>query len=466
MFYLKYPRRVSSAEIGWIPTLSNLFRRFSQHTRPPSPSTPSSATPSSATCSPSSVHPPSHHLLYRGFGFDRLSECTSAPPQQQLQLEQLSLLSFSSFPLDQQMLHRFTTMLKYAGNKKHLEAAGKYMALKLAARTAVERPAVLPSRLIAESADRLSSAAAKELQLLQSLAAHRLSPLPTSDQHLTQLALAHAEDRRHKLHHISYSPDAALGVVAHNFPGLYASCLRVLLEVARRVPGWKPESVLEYGAGCAPAISAAHVVWEESLVDALAVEPSVHLSNIGQFLTSDWPHVRWQGAFYEDLRTYDLIVSSFHLADVLDQNSREMLIKRLWNKTSDGGLLVIMERGTPTGFRFIHHIRELFITELSLTNFHFVAPCPHEGYCPMATTGRDWLLHIYCTYLHLCCTYIYTYVACTHSMYTHSMYTHSMYTHSMYTHSMYTHSMYTHSMYTHSMYTHSMYTHSMYIACT
>eukprot|EP00920_Eleutheroschizon_duboscqi_P013880 GHVT01032487.1.p1 GENE.GHVT01032487.1~~GHVT01032487.1.p1 ORF type:complete len:223 (+),score=47.29 GHVT01032487.1:480-1148(+) len=52
--------------------------------------------------------------------------------------------------------------------------------------------------------------------------------------------------------------------------------------------------------------------------------------------------------------------------------------------------MVILERGTPTGFRIIHALRELFISELGIDNFHFVAPCPHESVCPLALTGRDW----------------------------------------------------------------------------
>jgi len=53
-------------------------------------------------------------------------------------------------------------------------------------------------------------------------------------------------------------------------------------------------------------------------------------------------------------------------------------------------VLVLIEPGTPTGFRFMHHTRELLISRVGAGNFHFVAPCPHEGMCPVALTGRDW----------------------------------------------------------------------------
>ena len=38
----------------------------------------------------------------------------------------------------------------------------------------------------------------------------------------------------------------------------------------------------------------------------------------------------------------------------------------------------------------MHHTRELLISKVGPENFHFVAPCPHEGMCPLALTGRDW----------------------------------------------------------------------------
>lgn len=33
---------------------------------------------------------------------------------------------------------------------------------------------------------------------------------------------------------------------------------------------------------------------------------------------------------------------------------------------------------------------ELLISRVGADNFHFVAPCSHEGMCPLALTGRDW----------------------------------------------------------------------------
>ena len=32
----------------------------------------------------------------------------------------------------------------------------------------------------------------------------------------------------------------------------------------------------------------------------------------------------------------------------------------------------------------------MFISEIGLRHMHIVAPCPHEGMCPMAQTSKDW----------------------------------------------------------------------------
>eukprot|EP00971_Amphidinium_carterae_P303895 6038623-Amphidinium_carterae.3 len=57
--------------------------------------------------------------------------------------------------------------------------------------------------------------------------------------------------------------------------------------------------------------------------------------------------------------------SSCKRLTVKAQPSRDALVKQLWNKLTVGGVLVLIEPGTPTGFRFMHHTRELFITRIA-----------------------------------------------------------------------------------------------------
>ena len=111
---------------------------------------------------------------------------------------------------------------------------------------------------------------------------------------------------------------------------------------------------------------------------------------MGKYLTADYANLRWQAALYESSERFDLVIASHCQLELRGQPSRDLLVKNLWNRVAPGGVLVLIEPGTPTGFRFMHHTRELFIRDISDEHFHFVAPCPHEGPCPLAFTGRDW----------------------------------------------------------------------------
>ena len=62
--------------------------------------------------------------------------------------------------------------------------------------------------------------------------------------------------------------------------GAWASNFRVLHEVSRRAPDFKPRRILDYGAGPAPGLCAAQEVWPDSFTHATAVEPSEHMTRL------------------------------------------------------------------------------------------------------------------------------------------------------------------------------------------
>ncbi|KAL8274554.1 hypothetical protein Esti_001520 [Eimeria stiedai] len=186
---------------------------------------------------------------------------------------------------------------------------------------------------------------------------------------------------------------------------------------------------------CVPLMTASETVEKRRIDFLLAVEPSGHLSSVGRFLTADLrPHVQWQLGLYEEglwkrqsnsshpplpnsttrrtTRTtrattagrgalcdavgvsddrFDLVLLPHALLRSVDgQASRHSLLRDMWKRVKPGGLMVLLERGTVTGFRVLASARELFICELGTDKFHFVSPCPHEAACPLALTGRDW----------------------------------------------------------------------------
>jgi len=58
------------------------------------------------------------------------------------------------------------------------------------------------------------------------------------------------------------------------------------------------------------------------------------------------------------------------------------LVAQLWSSASE--VLVLIEPGTPAGFRRIRAARE----QLIASRAHILAPCTHDAACPIA--GSDW----------------------------------------------------------------------------
>jgi ribosomal protein RSM22 (predicted rRNA methylase) len=77
----------------------------------------------------------------------------------------------------------------------------------------------------------------------------------------------------------------------------------------------------------------------------------------------------------------DLVVLSYALGE-LREEQQEPLVRRLWEVA--GGLLIIVEPGTPEGFKRILRMRSLLLA----CGAALSAPCPHCGPCPME--GCNW----------------------------------------------------------------------------
>jgi len=66
-----------------------------------------------------------------------------------------------------------------------------------------------------------------------------------------------------------------------------------------------------------------------------------------------------------------------------------MIIDALWAKVRPGGLMIMVEPGSPKGFRFVHDFRR-WIIEKSRDEANIVAPCPHHNECPLAKDKYLW----------------------------------------------------------------------------
>ena len=76
------------------------------------------------------------------------------------------------------------------------------------------------------------------------------------------------------------------------------------------------------------------------------------------------------------------LVSAAYVLDEIAPASLPKLVDRLWQLTAD--TLLIVEPGTPAGWRRILAVRE----QLIAAGAHLLAPCPHAAPCPLV--APDW----------------------------------------------------------------------------
>lgn len=331
--------------------------------------------------------------IHRGFKFDRMFPSDDLDPNALLELDQLALVSMKTQDAPRSVMEKVVRLLRDFGQKQDLQRYGRYLLKRQRSRTSTEIPSVLPSAFLPED-DRDNGPLAKMRKnpAFKDLFDHA-GVNNMDDSSMRRLAVAHKEDRRHVLYQMFWSPEAALTYLAHRYPATWAANFRVLYELARRAPEFQPRRVMDYGAGPAPGLTAVQEIWPGIMEYATAIEPSEHMTQLGKYLTTDleMPAIHWQRCLYDSIEEpLDLIIASYVQMEVKGQESRDALVKRLWARLRPGGVLVLIEPGTPTGFRFMHNTRELLISRVGPENFHFVAPCPHEGMCPLALTGRDW----------------------------------------------------------------------------
>ena len=334
--------------------------------------------------------------------YDRLPIDHSPSPAQEAEEDEISMCSLKSVALPSSLMSKITTLLRDLNQKSRssamyptlskssIEKYSKYLFKKMSARACSEKPEILGSVALPQKGFGEESEGEK---VARRLGVCHSSIAETVDASVRSSA-TNASDDRHKTFQVVYSPEASLAFLASRFVPSHAVNLRILAEIKRRVPGFDPKRVLDYGAGHAPAALAAIRIFGSGR-KFTCIEPSANMSKIGNFLTAELINrgiLEWRTALYGSSESYDLILVSYTLMELKTQDQRDLLIQKLWKFLTPGGLLLVVEKGTPAGFKLIHRVRESFLElrERSPSSCHFVAPCPHESACPLALTGRDW----------------------------------------------------------------------------
>lgn len=214
---------------------------------------------------------------------------------------------------------------------------------------------------------------------------------------------------------LTYRDDETVAYVASRMPAVYSACYRILKEIRRRVPGFSPAKVLDFGSGTGSAFWALRDVWPRSLEQVNLIEPSQSMQRAGQGLLKDiknLPHIHSYGSIQslsQDIkkseRPHDLVIASYVLGEIPSLKDRITIVRQLWELTGD--ILVLLEPGTPEGSHIISQMRSHILwmekrksrkrkepsegaledPATSRNGAFIIAPCPHDGPCPLANTG-------------------------------------------------------------------------------
>ncbi|KAI4323584.1 hypothetical protein L6164_023178 [Bauhinia variegata] len=215
---------------------------------------------------------------------------------------------------------------------------------------------------------------------------------------------------------LMYRDNETTAYVASRMPAVYSACYRVLKEVHRRLPGFSPAKVLDFGAGTGSAFWALREIWPKSLERVNLIEPSQSMQRAGRSLIQglkNLPLIHGYGSLQElsksigkSERKHDLVIASYVLGEIPSLKDRFTIVRQLWDLTDD--VLVLVEPGTPHGSNIITQMRS-YILWMEKRKYRkstggtngackdlvdpksgafIVAPCPHDGPCPLAQTGK------------------------------------------------------------------------------
>jgi len=175
---------------------------------------------------------------------------------------------------------------------------------------------------------------------------------------------------------------------AYRLPATYAATHAALEQVRERLSDWKPQSLLDVGAGPGTAMWAATAIWPDlKRITLLEREDGMiaagkrlaTYSPLAPVREANWLRADVAGAW--GTFPCDLVIMSYVLGE-LPQDRVAPLLHKLWEAT--GGTLVIIEPGTVAGFHRIKQAREQMLEEGAKS----IAPCPHDAACPMM--DNDW----------------------------------------------------------------------------
>ncbi|KAG6813991.1 hypothetical protein H0H92_004484 [Tricholoma furcatifolium] len=213
-------------------------------------------------------------------------------------------------------------------------------------------------------------------------------------------------------------------------PAHYSSILAVFEQIKQRLePSWRAKRVIDWGAGTGSGLWAAlhafqssqkairtedKTVTDSSINNYTGIDKREGLVAVGKRLLEDLElghlNLSWQKTFKEQDRLKPaeghetIALSSFMLSSLRTGELRKALVQDMWE--SGAHIMVLIDHNTTEGFEAIAQARQVLLrmgrkeledveVENSKTlkdvaahsslirGSHVVAPCPHDGVCPL-----------------------------------------------------------------------------------
>ena len=175
----------------------------------------------------------------------------------------------------------------------------------------------------------------------------------------------------------------AVSYVISRMPATYAAVYSVFKQILANY-NEKMTSLLDVGAGTGAGTWAVNEIENMSQITCLEIEKS--MSNIGKKLMKNTAldNVQWKSYDIlqdEIVEKADIVLTSYMINELSEQE-REKAVLKLWQATDK--LMVVIEPGTPEGFKNILNIRNLIKEQ----GGYIVAPCCCNDECPIKE--NDW----------------------------------------------------------------------------
>lgn len=181
---------------------------------------------------------------------------------------------------------------------------------------------------------------------------------------------------------------------AYRMPATAAAAALALQQTRLSLPGWRPATLLDFGAGTGSMAWAA-AVQLPSIMAMTLLEQSTEATRLGRAIlaATELPALRtarwrtWQLAAADGRSdrdaglAADLATASYVLGELTQPQQAALVGLAMMAAPA----VLLIEPGTPAGHRRILAARG----QLLAAGYRPAAPCPHEFHCPLETAG-DW----------------------------------------------------------------------------